>query len=139
MAEVGAPTKRTPERLHTIKEALGLGLDYGTAARLAGIHPDTLRVWRKDDPEFSAQLEQARSQPLMTAAQVIQKAITNDDDPREATAAAFKFLRARSDEFRDKVDVSATVEEKKSPVLIADPAKSASDWDAENRVSGSLN
>jgi hypothetical protein len=48
----GRPTKRTPEVVAEIAEAVAIGLTDEEAAVLAGVNPDTMTEWRKD-PEFS--------------------------------------------------------------------------------------
>jgi hypothetical protein len=48
----GRPTKRTPEVIAKIAEAIVIGLTDEEASLVAGINPDTMTEWRKD-PEFS--------------------------------------------------------------------------------------
>jgi hypothetical protein len=48
----GRPTKRTPEVVAKIAEAIAIGLTDEEASLLAGVNPDTMTEWRKD-PEFS--------------------------------------------------------------------------------------
>ena len=45
----GRPTKRTPEVVARIAEAVAIGLTDEEAALLAGIDPDTMTEWRKHD------------------------------------------------------------------------------------------
>ena len=52
----GRPTKRTPEVVAKIAEAVAIGLTDREAGLLAGIRHDTMTEWRKD-PEFSEALE----------------------------------------------------------------------------------
>ena len=44
----GRPTKRTPEVVAKIAEAVAIGLTDEEASLLAGINPDTMTEWRKD-------------------------------------------------------------------------------------------
>jgi hypothetical protein len=60
----GQPTKRTPEVVAKIAEAVAIGLTDEEAALLAGIDPDTMTEWRKD-PEFSGALKRAGAQRLL--------------------------------------------------------------------------
>ena len=54
----GRPTKRTPEVVAKIAEAVASGLTDREAGLLAGIRHDTMTEWRKD-PEFSEAIEKA--------------------------------------------------------------------------------
>ena len=60
----GRPTKRTPEMVAKIAEAVAIGLTDEEAALLAGINPDTMTEWRKD-PEFSGAIKGAGAQRLL--------------------------------------------------------------------------
>ena len=60
----GRPTKRTPEVVAKIAEAVAIGLTDEEAALLAGINPDTMTEWRKD-PEFSGAIKRATAQRLL--------------------------------------------------------------------------
>ena len=59
----GRPTKRTPEVVAKLAEAVAIGLTDEEAALLAGINPDTMTEWRKD-PEFSGAIKRATAQRL---------------------------------------------------------------------------
>ena len=60
----GRPTKRTPEVVAKIAEAVAIGLTDEEAAVLAGINPDTMTEWRKD-PEFSGAIKRATAERLL--------------------------------------------------------------------------
>ncbi len=60
----GRPTKRTPEVVAKIAEAVAIGLTDEEASLLAGINPDTMTEWRKD-PEFSGAIKRATAQRLL--------------------------------------------------------------------------
>ena len=60
----GRPTKRTPEMVAKIAEAVAIGLTDEEASLLAGINPDTMTEWRKD-PEFSGAIKRAGAQRLL--------------------------------------------------------------------------
>ena len=60
----GRPTKRTPEVVAKIAEAVAIGLTDEEAALLAGINPDTMTEWRKD-PEFSGAIKRATAERLL--------------------------------------------------------------------------
>ena len=60
----GRPTKRTPEVVAKIAEAIASGLTDREAGLLAGIRHDTMTEWRKD-PEFSEAIEKATAGRLL--------------------------------------------------------------------------
>jgi hypothetical protein len=60
----GRPTKRTPEVIAKIAEAVAIGLTDEEASLPAGINPDTMTEWRKD-PEFSGAIKRAGAQRLL--------------------------------------------------------------------------
>ena len=60
----GRPTKRKPEVVAKIAEAVAIGLTDEEASLLAGINPDTMTEWRKD-PEFSGAIKRATAQRLL--------------------------------------------------------------------------
>ena len=60
----GRPTKRTPEMVAKIAEAIAIGLTDREAGLLAGVRHDTMTEWRKD-PEFSEAMERATAQRLL--------------------------------------------------------------------------
>jgi hypothetical protein len=60
----GRPTRRTPEVVAKIAEAVAIGLTDEEASLLAGINPDTMTEWRKG-PEFSGAIKRAGAQRLL--------------------------------------------------------------------------
>jgi hypothetical protein len=60
----GRPTKRTPEVMAKIAEAVAIGLTDEEAALLAGINPDTMTEWHKD-AKFSGAIKRATAQRLL--------------------------------------------------------------------------
>ena len=54
----GAPTKKTPEMISRISEAISLGLTDEETCNFVGIEPDTLVRWKKD-PEFYGSIKGA--------------------------------------------------------------------------------
>src|SRR4029453_15533023 len=60
----GRPTKRTPEVVAKIAEAIAIGLTDEEASLLAAIDPDTMTEWRKD-PEFSGAVKKATAQRFL--------------------------------------------------------------------------
>jgi hypothetical protein len=69
----GRPTKRTPEVVAKIAEAVATGLTDEEASLVAGINPDTMTEWRTD-PEFSGEsLRGLRRATLPDMAEVIHR------------------------------------------------------------------
>ena len=60
----GRPTKRTPEVVAKIAEAVAIGLTDREAGLLAGVRHDTMTEWRKER-EFSEAIERATVQRLL--------------------------------------------------------------------------
>src|SRR5260221_14571743 len=59
---MAAPTKYNRARVKKILDAVRLGQPYMRAAHVAGIHYDTFREWRKDNPELSVALDAATAE-----------------------------------------------------------------------------
>ncbi len=60
-----------PENREEILRLLSNGVTYKLAAGSIGVHPDTLRAWRKQDSSFSAQCQSARASALADCAMTI--------------------------------------------------------------------
>lgn len=54
----GRPTKRTKKVVSELLDAISSGAPYGLACQ-AGIHHDTFNDWRRRDPAFALQVDQA--------------------------------------------------------------------------------
>ena len=92
----GRPTKRTDEVDRIVCDGLRLGLSYVSVAGLAGIHPDTLREWRRQDDDFSATCERANGQGKQRiVGKLVENALAGN-----VTAQIF-WLKTRTDEFRE--------------------------------------
>ncbi len=75
----GRPSKYTPENVAAICAAVTDGLPLNHAAALGGITYETLLQWRKERPEFSLLLEQAKAQGIKARMKVIIDAIAKGD------------------------------------------------------------
>ena len=93
---MGRPSKRTPEVEESIIRALKLGLDYTTAAEVAGIHRDTLQDWRSKDPEFSVKCKRAKSNGKVHVSAQLMKQINSGN-----VSATIFWLKTRTEEFRE--------------------------------------
>jgi len=58
----GRPTKRTEAVLKPLFKAIRIGVPYKLACMAAGISYDCFNHWRKQDPEFDSQVEQAAAE-----------------------------------------------------------------------------
>jgi len=61
---MGRPPKYSEDRALSMVNALRGGNTLANAARMAGIHRDTLNDWRRRYPAFSAAVEQAEAQAI---------------------------------------------------------------------------
>jgi hypothetical protein len=68
----GRPTKKTPELVAQISEAISFGLTDTEVCDLVRIEPDTLRAW-KDDFAFFGQIKSAVAARLVRRLQVLAK------------------------------------------------------------------
>ena len=85
---MGRPSKLTPEVVDKLLEVLADGLTLEQAATSVGIHRDTLRRWREENPWLNEQLEQAREECRRKMLGVIKSAADSGDHK-----AAEIFLR----------------------------------------------
>jgi hypothetical protein len=60
----GAPTKKTPQMIAQISEAISFGLTDEETCNFVGIDPDTLMLWKKD-PEFFGAIKSAIAKRLV--------------------------------------------------------------------------
>jgi len=86
--KMGRPAKLTAEVVDKLLKALADGLTLEQAATSVGVHRDTLRRWREDNPCLNEQLEQAREECRRKMLGVIKSAAESGD-----YKAAETFLR----------------------------------------------
>ena len=97
------PTKMTDEAIRKIEEVAALDGSVGEMAYYAGVHPDTVYAWLKEDKEFSDRITALRERPVLKARQTIVKSL---DDPNHA----FKYVeKKRRKEFGQTLDVTGEV------------------------------
>lgn len=77
MAEVGRPTKYTPETVKKITGAIQTGATYRLAAQYGGIGLSTFNEWRHQYPEFAEAVEEAEGQGAVMLIAKIQRAAGN--------------------------------------------------------------
>jgi hypothetical protein len=119
----GRPTKFTSERCDKIIELIRAGNFKTTAARRAGVHPDTLNEWIRRGKaatkgkyfEFSAALEAAEAEAEIKAVAKI-----NDKMDDSSIQAILEWLRRRFPELwntPDKRETAVTFEDKNVEVI----------------------
>lgn len=81
MAEVGRPTKMTPEVVTKLEEVFALDGTVEEACFYAGISRNAYYEWIKAKPELNDRFEELRQRPFLKARQTIVK---NLDQPEHA-------------------------------------------------------
>lgn len=113
MAEVGRPTKLTPEVRKKIEEAAAIDASVEEICFYAGISKPTLYNWFKADPEFFNRIQALRQKPILAARQEVVKGITGNP------SFALNYLaRKKPAEFSEKTKV----EHSGSVLTNSDPA-----------------
>lgn len=102
----GRPTKRTPEARARILEAVEQGNTLDGSAKYAGMHPDTLREWRRDDAVFYEAVEKAREKMRVGMLACLTRAAVNE---RQWQAAAWKLERCFPEDYARKFQPVAMV------------------------------
>lgn len=101
---VGRPTVMTEEVIGKLEEAFSNGGTDKEACFIAGIHPDTLYVYCKENPEFSERKEQLKEMIKYHAKTNIANAIKFD----KSTSLSAWYLEKKSrKEFGQNVDVTS--------------------------------
>jgi len=94
---LGAPTKKTTERVRVLLSALERALLVKRACDLAMISYDTFYRWLKEDETFLIQVREAKSKAIERLVGKVE-----DKDP-------WKILKnADSEHFKDNVEVNST-------------------------------
>ncbi len=75
---LSGPTKCTAERVGFMLEMIGRGANQTIAARAAGIVPETLKRWVREDPQLGERIRQARAGKLCEWFSRIDDAATHD-------------------------------------------------------------
>lgn len=76
---LGVHPKRTPEIRKALLQALEVGgISLAKAAQAAGINPDTLVEWKKDDPSLSEDIDAARGRAVLRNAANLATAARRD-------------------------------------------------------------
>ena len=111
MADVGRPTKLTPEVVTKLEEVFALDGTVEEACFYAGIARQTYYRWMEENPDYSDRFEALRQKPFLKARQTIVKALDNPDH-------AFKYMtKKKKAEFGDTVDLTSGGD-KLQPILV---------------------
>jgi transposase-like protein len=90
----GAPSKRTPELRQAILEAVELGTPITHCAQAAGICFETLCSWRRDDPQFDAEIQNSISKGIQARLRIVHKAMESKDENVALRAATWWLCHA---------------------------------------------
>lgn len=96
--KTGRPTKMTAANRAILLRNLGTGLALHQAAATAGMSEETLRVWRRDDPEFSAEVDAAMAEAEARKVLYIEKQAATS-----WKAAAWLLSKANPARYGDRV------------------------------------
>ena len=113
MAEVGRPTKMTPEVVTKLEEVFALDGTVEEACFYAGISRNAYYEWVKAKPELNDRFEELRQRPFLKARQTIVK---NLDQPEHAK---WYMERKKKREFAQRTEM--TGEDGKDLTIRFDP------------------
>ena len=107
MAEVGRPSKMTPETIGKLEEVFAIDGTVEEACFYANINRDTYYTWIKDNKELSDRFEALRNRPVLKARQAVVKGLDNFDN-------GLKYLeRKRKLEFSTRQELDHTTQGEK--------------------------
>lgn len=101
MADVGRPTKLTPETVTKLEEVFALDGTVEEACFYAEISRNAYYEWIKANPALNDRFEALRQRPFLKARQTIVKALDNPHD------AQWYLTRKKRKEFGENVDVTS--------------------------------
>lgn len=100
MAEVGRPSKQTPEVVTKLEEVFALDGTVEEACFYAGISRNAYYEWIKADPSLNDRFEELRQRPFLKARQTIVK---NLDQPEHAK---WYMERKKKGEFAQRTEMT---------------------------------
>jgi len=104
MAVTGRPTKLTPLVKKKLLEATIAGATLKAAAAYAGIHRDTLAVWRAENEQFAEEMQRAEGMAAVGHTFSIKKC----SDGGDWRAAAWWLERRCADEWAKRDELALT-------------------------------
>ena len=106
-------TSRTPKNRETIIAALREGLSVGGACAVAGMARNTYYDWRKADPEFAAEADEAIENGTDFLEDVARQRATDSSD----TLLIFLLKARRPEKYRERAE-TRHVGDEEQPVSI---------------------
>jgi len=103
---VGRPSKMTDEVIRKIEEVAALDGSVEEMAYYAGVHPDTIYAWLKENKVFSDRIKALRERPILKARQTIVKSLEN------AVTAQWYLERKKKREFAQRQEITGADGEK---------------------------
>lgn len=94
--------QETSEKLDAFLRYLRLEGTIGRAARKAGLNPNTVRQWRKDDPLFDEEVKAARAYLVDEAEGTLVDLMRHSDSEKLRFSAASLILRARHEDYQPR-------------------------------------
>lgn len=120
----GRPTLRTPETIRKIEEVAALDGSVEEMAYYAGVHPDSIYAWMKDDKDFSDRIKALRERPILKARQTVVKSL---DVPQSAQWYIERKKKLEFSTRTESTNINLNIEDKPSERLqeIADKMRKA--------------
>ena len=112
MADVGRPTKMTPEALKKLEEAFAIGCSDLEACFYADISHQTLYTYQKSHPKFLERKRELKERPVLLARQKVVSEIEKD-----TKNAQWYLEKKKSDEFSGREVVEHTADDDIKSVL----------------------
>ena len=102
----GRPTVMTAATLKKLDNAFMLGCSELEACFAAGINPDTLRRYKKKNPDYAARIAVLKSSMTYKARQTVKESIEDRDNLSEAAKTARWYLEKTCPEFNPRQEVA---------------------------------
>lgn len=127
----GRHTKKTPETVDALLQALAIGHTRRDACQLAGINEDTIILWIKKDSEFSEQVKKAELVAKDQCIKLVRKAATT-----QWQAAAWYLERKHHAEFGLKHEIRGDETGEPIKIMILKPVIEAGAKEAKKLTEG---
>ena len=99
----GRPSKKTPDRVQRLLNAIALGLPYNMACAVSGLSFRTFCDWRQQDPSFAQKVDCAGAKAIERHLRLLDEAASNN--PK----ISMWFLERRAPELFGKRDIHINV------------------------------
>lgn len=113
--------KMTPATLERLRELFIEGISDERAAKIVGIHPDTLYKFCQKNPAFSREKEALKNDPILKSIKLLNRAI----DAGDINSAKWLLERKVKDEYsvRTELDVNDEPERKFTSIKLIEGKK----------------